>query len=47
MAALAGSRRAEVVPLVSLELYLENTHRIELRPSAQVQLYRSAHMGDM
>ena len=36
LAALAGSRKAEVVPLVSLELYLDSTHRIELRPSAQV-----------
>ena len=36
VAALAGSRKAEVAPLVSVELYLEATHRIELRPSAQV-----------
>ncbi len=38
VAALAGSRKAEVVPLVSLELYLDSTHRIELRPSAQVRV---------
>ena len=36
VAALAGSRRAEVAPLVAVELYLDTTHRIELRPSAQV-----------
>ena len=36
VAALAGSRKADVAPLVSVELYLESTHRIELRPSAQV-----------
>ena len=30
------SGKAKVVPLVSVELYLDSTHRIELRPSAQV-----------
>jgi len=44
VAALAGSRKAEVSPLVSVELYLDTTHRIELRPSAQVSEARAADM---